>query len=309
MLRLPPLGVGLAYQKPLEALIADDGCDDFDFVEVVPDILWTDLGPRSRPRHLDDAVGVALMDRVARRRPIVAHGIGLSIGSAHRFDAGHLRQLRRWHEWLHFPWHSDHLAFHRVEHGGHELNAGITMPLPRDRATLELLRPRIARVQRGIDVPFLLENNVYYFDIPSCEMDEPSFLNRLVRESGCGLLLDLHNVHTNAVNHGFDAAALVAELDLSAVGEIHVAGGMSVDGWYLDAHSDTVPDAVWSLLEQVLPRCPNVGGVVFELFGSWFDGVGEQRVRRELRRLKRLWRDARMRRAPRARHKPAVQAA
>jgi uncharacterized protein len=308
MHRLPPLGIGLAYQKPLETLIADDGCDDFDFVEVVPDILWTDLGPRSRPRHLDDAAGVALMDRVARRRPIVAHSIGLSIGSAHRFDTGHLRQLRRWHERLHFPWHSDHLAFHLVEQGGQELNAGITMPLPRDRATLELLRPRIGRVQREIGAPFLLENNVYYFDIPSCEMDEPSFLNRLVRETGCGLLLDLHNVHTNAVNHGFDAAALVAELDLSAVGEIHVAGGMSLDGWYLDAHSDTVPDAVWSLLEQALPRCPNVGGVVFELFGSWFDVVGEDRLRRDLRRLKRLWRDATTRRPPQASRPPAALA-
>jgi hypothetical protein len=293
---LPQLGVGLAYQKPLERLIADDGCDDFDFVEVVPDILWTDLGPGSVPRHLDDADGVALMQRVALRRPVVAHGIGLSIGSAHRFDLGHVRQLKRWHDRLRFPWHSDHLAFHLVEHGGAEMNAGITMPLPRDREVLGLLRPRIARVQRTINAPFLLENNVYYFDIPASEMDEATFLNRLTRETGCGLLLDLHNVHTNAVNHGFDAAALVGALDLSAVGEIHVAGGMVVDGWYLDAHSDTVPDPVWALLEQVLPRCPNIGGVVFELFGSWFDTVGEERVRRDLRRLRRLWRDATLRR-------------
>jgi uncharacterized protein (UPF0276 family) len=240
------------------------------------------------------------MQRVARRRPVVAHGIGLSIGSAHRFDIGHLKHLRRWHERLHFPWHSDHLAFHLVEHGGVEINAGITMPLPRDREVLDLLRPRVARVQRMIDVPFLLENNVYYFDIPSSEMDEATFLNRLTRETGCGLLLDLHNVHTNAVNHGFDAASLVAALDLSTVGEIHVAGGMVVDGWYLDAHSDTVPDPVWALLEQTLPRCPNIGGVVFELFGSWFETVGDERVRRDLRRLRRLWRDATTRRPRRA---------
>ena len=32
-----------------------------------------------------------------------------------------------------------------------------------------------------------------------------------------------------------------------------------------------------------------VGAVVFELFGSWFDVVGEARVRADLRRMKRLW--------------------
>jgi hypothetical protein len=50
-----------------------------------------------------------------------------------------------------------------------------------------------------------------------------------------------------------------------------------------------VPDPVWALLEWTLPRCPNVGGVVFELFGSWFDTVGESRVRQDLRRMKALW--------------------
>jgi uncharacterized protein (UPF0276 family) len=159
------------------------------------------------------------------------------------------------------------------------MNVGITLPLPRDRETIELLVPRIREVRQRMPLPFLLENNVYYFDIPACEMDEPTFLNRLCRESGCGLVLDLHNVHANARNHGFDAAAMLAELELAHVGEIHVAGGMELDGFYLDAHCDTIPDPVWSLLEWILPRCPNVGGVTFELFGSWFEDVGNARIR------------------------------
>jgi len=39
--------------------------------------------------------------------------------------------------------------------------------LPRDHATLALLKSRIARVQRETHVPFLPENNIYDFDIPS----------------------------------------------------------------------------------------------------------------------------------------------
>jgi uncharacterized protein (UPF0276 family) len=288
MQALPKLGVGLAFQAPLKPLI-DSNCGDLDFVEIVPDILWTDLGPGKAPRYIDDPEGVAYVDRVRERRPIIAHSIGASIGSAHRFDSDHVHQLQRWWRRLRFPWHSDHLAFHLVELGDRQMNAGITLPLARDRATIEMLVPRIRRIQREIPVPFLLENNVYYFDIDDAELDEAVFLNTLCRASGCGLLLDLHNLYTNARNHSFDAFALLAELDLTCVGEIHVAGGMELDGTYLDAHSDVVPDSVWALLEWALPRCPNIGGVVFELFGSWFDEVGEAAVRRDLQRLKTIW--------------------
>lgn len=288
MLPLPKLGVGLAFQAPLRGLI-ERPAGAFDLVEVVPDILWTDLGPGHEPRYLDDTEHVAWLDGIARGMPVIPHGIGLSIGSAAHFDAQHLPQLRRWHQRLRFPWHSDHLAFHVADHGGQAINVGITLPLPRDLATIDLIRPRVRQVLAAIHAPFLLENNVWYFDVPDAEMDEASFLNTLCERCGCGLLLDLHNVHTNAVNHGFDARDFVDALDLTNVGEIHVAGGMMLDGVYLDAHSDAVPDAVWALLEHTLPRCPNVGAVVFELFGSWFDVVGEARVRADLRRMKRLW--------------------
>ena len=303
MQALPKLGVGVAFQAPLKGLIEQPG-GDFDMVEVVPDILWTDLGPGQCPRYLDDTEHLAWLDGVARSLPVIPHGIGMSIGSATHFDAQHLAQLQRWHQRMRFPWHSDHLAFHIADHGVDAVNVGITLPLPRDQATLDRLKPRIARVKAAVPTPFLLENNVYYFDIPDAEMDEARFLNALCHQCGCGLLLDLHNVYTNAVNHGFDAVAFVDELDLRQVGEIHVADGMMLDGFYLDAHSGAVADPVWALLEHVLPRCPNVGAVVFELFGSWFEVVGEERVRADLRRLKQLWQQCQRPRAPRAAAKP-----
>lgn len=292
MQALPALGVGLAYQAPLAHLIETDG-DDIDFIEVVPDILWTDLGPAALPRHLDDEASIQALTCLRGQRPLIAHSIGLSIGSAAALDHAHLAQIQRWWQRFDFPWHSDHLAFHLAQHEGHTMNVGITLPLPRERETLDLLVPRIHAVQQSVPVPFLLENNVYYFDIPQAEMDEARFLNTLCRESGCGLVLDLHNLYTNARNHGFDAGALLTEIELEHVGEIHVAGGMELDGFYLDAHSDVVPEPVWALLEWALPRCPNLGGVVFELFGSWFDSVGEARVRAQMRQLKALWRQVR----------------
>ncbi|HEX6203240.1 MAG TPA: DUF692 domain-containing protein [Thermoanaerobaculia bacterium] len=285
---LPRLGVGLAYQPALRRFI-EERRDTFDYLEVVPDILWTDRGRGAAPRYLDDEEGIAFLARHAGGRPIVPHSIGLSIGTAHRFNRDHLGQIERWLARFPAPWFSDHLAYNLAEHGADEINAGVTIPLPRDRATLDDLAPRVAEVRERLGVPFLLENNVYFFDFADAEMDDAAFLNALAAETGCGLLLDLHNVHCNAVNQGVDARRLLDELDLGRVIEIHVAGGMERGGTWLDAHSGPLPPEVWELLEHALPRCPALGGVTFELFGSWYPAIGGERLADELAGLRESW--------------------
>jgi uncharacterized protein len=284
---IPKLGVGLAYQPQLEQFINSDR-DAFAFVEVVPDVLWNDMGPASDPRYIADARGTAFLRTVADLMPVIPHSIGLSIGSAHRFDVEHVEQMARWYDWLHFPWHSDHLAFHLAEHRG-ELNVNLTLPVVLDRESLAMIIERVREVQRRIPVPFLLENNVYYFDIVDQDFDEADFLNELCSATGCGIVLDLHNIHVNSVNRGTDPYAFLQRIDLTRVFELHVAGGMEFEGFYLDAHSATSPEPVWDLLDWVLPRCPHVGGVVFELFGTWFEKVGEDGLRYQLQRMRSLW--------------------
>jgi uncharacterized protein (UPF0276 family) len=285
----PQLGVGLAYQNSLRPYI-EASPDSFDYLEIVPDILWTDFGPGHDPRYVDDPEGTRFLDKVRGTKPIVPHSIGLSIGAAHRFEREHVHQMARWYDWLGFPWHSDHLAFAVADHGDGEVNIGTTLPLVHDHATLELVIQRVAEVRERIPVPFLLENNVQYFEIAEPEIAEPEFLNVLCERSGCGLVLDLHNVYTNSRNHGGDPLEFIEQLDLENVIELHVAGGMEMDGFYLDAHSGPLPAELWELLDAVLPRCPNVGGVTFELLGSWFAPMGPERLADELARLRQAWR-------------------
>lgn len=285
---IPKLGVGLAYQPQLRRFMETFG-SAFDFVEVVPDVTWNDLGPGSARRYIPDEATIAFIEEISYRKPVIPHSIGLSIGSAHRFDQEHVEQMARWYERLRFPWHSDHLSFHLAEGINGEVNVNLTMPLPLDRETLEMIIERVVEVRNRIPVPFLLENNVYYFQLGEQDFDEATFLNELHRRSGCGLLLDLHNVYVNSRNHGVDPGGFLDALDLTAVVELHVAGGMEFDGMYLDAHSGTSPESVWTMLDWVLPRCPRVGGVVFELFGSWFDAIGEKGLLGQLLRMKDLW--------------------
>lgn len=286
--RVPKLGIGLLYQEQLRPFIESERAL-LDFVEVIPDILWTDLGRHNKPRYVENGYRADVLRQLSDELPIVLHSIGLSIGSAHRFDREHVSQIANWYDRLNFPWHSDHLAFISAEHGADEVNVGVTLPLPYDQESLDLLAPRIAEIRSRVPVPFLLENNVYFFEYPHQDFDEATFLNCLCETTGCRLLLDLHNLYTNSRNNDVDCHDLIEKLNLENVVEIHVAGGMEDDGFYQDAHSDTSPPAVWELLERVLPHCPNLGGIVFELLGSWYADVGEDRVVAQLSQMRELW--------------------
>ena len=283
---LPRLGVGLSFQDTLSDFVREH-LNAFDYLEIVPDSLWDDRGRGARPRYEEKSPSLDFLRFVAEQKPIVGHSIGLSIGTAEGIDPEHVEQIAAWQERYRFPWHSDHLSFNRSEHAsGHSIDVGFTMPVPYDSAVLDLLAEKVEYMQEQVPAPFLLENNVYYFRIPEQEMGEAEFLRRLGERTGCGLLLDLHNVHVNARNHGFDPRAFLEDFDLSRVVEMHIAGGLSVDDFYLDAHSGPCPEEVWDLLDWILPRVPNLCGVTFEVFATYYPKMGPERLLEELCRAR-----------------------
>jgi phosphoglycolate phosphatase-like HAD superfamily hydrolase len=83
-------------------------------------------------------------------------------------------------------------------------------------------------------------------------MEEPDFLSAALARPRTHLVLDLHNLHTVALNYGADPDEYLARLDLSKVIEIHVSGGSWSDpAWLpggrslrLDSHDGSTPDAV-----------------------------------------------------------------
>jgi uncharacterized protein (UPF0276 family) len=245
-----------------------------DYLEVIPDTLWHDAGRSALPRFVLDDDTRRLLEHVRDRMPILLHGIGLSIGGADELDDEYVDQLASWAEWLDCPWTSEHLAYCTSSEGDTAINVGLTLPVALEEATIERVGPRARSLRDHLGRGFLLENNVYYFATPGEELTEPAVLNRLCTEWGASVLLDLHNLHVNIRNGVMDPATYLAELDLRLVGEIHIAGGMELDGFYVDAHSGAPPPEVWDLLDGVAPRCPNLGGITFELLGSWFDEVG-----------------------------------
>ena len=277
-------GVGALFNPSMHRFV-ERSLDALDYLAVIPDRGWLDGGVGSRPRFQILPDLEALLDRVAGRLPTVLHGIGLSICSAEMFDEEYALNLIEWANRVDAPWISEHLAFSRVG-TGHEVNAALLASVPYDWEVLDLLVPRIRFFVERWNRPFLLENNVCYVRYPDQELTEEQFLNELCDRYGCGVLLDLHNLHTNAVNHEFSATTYLKDLNLDHVVEIHIAGGVPMMGFHTDSHTGPVIEPVWQLLEQTVPRAANLRGVTFEFHESSYGVLGEVGIHEQIDRAR-----------------------
>jgi len=196
-----------------------------------------------------------LVARARRDHALSLHGVGLSLGSTDALSPAHLAQLAALVDRLEPALVSEHLCW--TSHGG--VHAHDLLPLPFTEEALDHVVQRIDVVQQFLKRPILVENVSSYFEFAAAAMPEWTFLAEVVRRSGCGLLLDVNNVHVSAHNHGFDAAAYLRAVPHRAVREIHLAGHVRrhVEGGELliDSHSEPVADAVWALHDLALRLC------------------------------------------------------
>ncbi len=243
---LPRLGAGVSY-RPEWRWEAVRHRGRLGCLELIADEL---SGPEAlrQARLLDAAV------------PVLLHGIGLSLGSAEGLDPWRLDQLASVVEALRPPWLSEHIAFTRA--GGVEI--GHLTPLPFTAEAVETVSRNVAQLRATLPgMPLLLENIAYTVRLPGAEMDEATFVRRVIESADTGLLLDLENVHANALNHDYQPEAFLSALPLERVVEVHLAGGVWSEAGYADTHSRPVPEASWSLLEWLLARVP-VHAVIIE---------------------------------------------
>jgi uncharacterized protein (UPF0276 family) len=180
--------------------------------------------------------------------PVVIHATTLGLASTEPVSAARLDAVARVIGWLEPESWSEHLAFVRA--GGVEI--GHLAAPPRNDETLEGLMRNVDAARRVIgSLPFL-ENVATLINPPFSDYDEAEWLNAVVRATGADLLLDLHNLHANAANFGFDARAVIASLDQRRIGAIHLAGGRRIEGnRVLDDHLHAVPSEVFDLLAMI----------------------------------------------------------
>jgi uncharacterized protein (UPF0276 family) len=191
--------------------------------------------------------------KIRSHYPLSIHGVGLSIGAEAGLDEAHLDRLAALIKRYEPQSFSEHLAW--SSHGGVFLND--LLPLPYHAETLHRVCAHIDRVQERLQRRMLLENPATYVEFADSTFGEADFIGELVRRTGCGLLLDVSNVHVSCVNHGRDPQAFITALPLAATGQIHLAGfardvDAAGDPLLIDSHGAAVADEVWRLYRFAL---------------------------------------------------------
>lgn len=238
-----PAAPGVGYKpQHFDAILAAPGA--VRWLEIHAENYMGDGGrPMAQLRHL------------AERFPISVHGVGLSIGGEEPLDIEHLARLRRLCDMLNPASFSEHLAW--STHDGVYLND--LLPLPYTNRTLTHVAAHIAQVQDSLGRRMLLENPSAYLTFAESSWDEVDFLAELARRTGCGLLLDVNNVHVSAVNLRTDARAVIDRFPMALVGEIHL-GGHDADAdegggtLLIDSHGHPVADPVWVLYARAVAK-------------------------------------------------------
>lgn len=187
---------------------------------------------------------------VARRWPVIAHGIDASLGTDVEWPAADFDRRADFLADVRAEWFGEHVAFTRVP----GRNLGHLAPLPFTPEAVRVVSRNACRLRDRIPCPLILENIAFYTP-PAGSMTETEFLRAVLDETGCGFLLDLNNLYANSVNHRTDARAMLDALPLDRVVEIHLAGGTWSRSTFLDSHATAVGDPVWSLLEDAIARC------------------------------------------------------
>lgn len=268
-----------------------DAHDPAFLEKILPFVSYIEVTPDTIARALDDRItlNASIINSLRDVLPsveIIAHGVGLSIGSYDGCSRAYLTLLDELFETIPLAWHSEHLGY--VSINGENLNT--MLALPRTKEMLDLICARVHYIQDRYKIPFLLENIVHLLPDAPADFSDAQFLNELTRRTGCGLILDAYNLECDAHNHHFDISAFLNELDFSPVKEIHIAGGTEYKGFKLDIHTNLVSNSTIDLTMQLLnqPSC-QVKTINYELLPEAINLLGHEAICEELKRLSQIF--------------------
>lgn len=276
-------GVGLGWRPELAAGIFEHR-DVIDVVEVIADDYFA--APRRKIRALQT---------LALQIPVTLHGVGMGLASATPVAHHRLEKMARLVDEAR-PWFwSEHLAF--VRSGGFEI--GHLAAPPRTPQNVEATVENLSRAAKVVGSRPMVENIATLVDPPGSSLSEAQWISAILEQSGCDLLLDLHNVFANGFNHGYDPAEFLSQIPADRIGAIHLAGGQFItapDGRQalLDDHRHDVPDPVYGLLEEVAVRSARPLPVILERDGA-YDSM--ERLLAQLQLARRAMERGRRRRA------------
>ncbi len=232
-------GVGIGLRVPHYRHILDEK-PVVDWFEIISENFMVDGG---RP--------LAVLDQILNQYHVVQHGVSMYFGSTDPLNREHLRRLKNLVRRTGTPWLSDHLCWGSVDgRYTHDL-----LPMPYTWEAVHHTAQRIRQVRDFLEIPIVVENVSSYAEFHVSEMTEWEFLNEVVEEADCGILLDVNNIYVSSQNHSFDPRAYVDAVPAARVAQIHIAGHSRFEKYILDTHDHPVLDPVWKLYDRAIQRC------------------------------------------------------
>jgi uncharacterized protein (UPF0276 family) len=204
-----------------------------DFMEVAPEN-WIDVGGQFGRRFR----------QITEILPLVCHGLSLNLGGPTSLDEPFIRRIKQFLDEHHVRCYSEHLSY--CGDDGHLYDL---MPIPFTDAAVKYVSERIRRTQDILERRIAIEN-VSYYCAPGAEMSEIEFINAVLSEADCDLLIDINNIYVNSVNHCYDPINFMQALPAERIAYAHIAGHYNeADDLIVDTHGADVIDKVWELLD------------------------------------------------------------
>jgi uncharacterized protein (UPF0276 family) len=281
MINIPALGVGITYSADLEELIIAHP-NLFPVLEIEPQTLWMETRKAKESFRVFDTIFEKIASLPAKK---LVHSVGAPVGGTVLPDKKQFDLLRKTVDILKAPYASEHLSFNAT----HGFNTGFFLPPRQTAMGVKKAVESIKCLQDIIGVPLAVETGVNYFKLRSDEMPDGEFVSAVADASGCGILLDLHNLFANQVNGRQSIPDFLQQIPLERVWEVHLAGGFEMDGYYLDSHSGEMPIELLEISRGVISKLPNLKAIIFEVFPSFIPLIGLDTVKNEMEKIHTLW--------------------
>jgi uncharacterized protein (UPF0276 family) len=226
--------VGLGLRRELFAPLKSPP-SSLQFLELAPEN-WIEVGGKLQKE----------LHYFAERFPIYCHGLSLSLGGQDPLNFDLLKKIKKFLNEYKVEVYSEHLSYCSDKGYLYDL-----LPIPMTEAAVKHVSKRIKTVQDFLERKIAVENASTYLIPPISTMKETEFIQVILEEADCEMLLDVNNVYVNSVNHRFDPVKFLKEIPGDRIRYLHVAGHYQKNkNLIIDTHGEAVIDPVWDLLNQ-----------------------------------------------------------
>lgn len=268
----PVNGAGLGLRRPIADKLMADPPTDVDFMEVAPEN-WI---------HVGGALGKKFR-WFTERYPFVIHGLSLSIGGPAPLDEKLVRDIREFMAQHDIRMYSEHLSYCGDDGQLYDL-----MPIPFTEEAARYVAGRVQRVQDILEQRIALEN-VSYYTPADTSMSEAEFVNAVLEEADCDLMLDINNIVVNSINHCYDPHEFMLQMPAGKIRYFHIAGHyVEAEDLRVDTHGAAVDDQAWELLADAYAHF----GPVPTLLERDFNFPPMDELLGEVRRIREMQRQA-----------------